>query len=216
MSIGGRVKNFFSKASVKGLLSTFILIIPTIISAFGYVIPKWCKILLIVVLLVINSINIYWEYRNPIQPKDILEAMVHSIWKGPTANHIRANVMLYDSTSKKLEVRYRYNMGGHIDRFLKIHPKRGCAGKTYHSKQPTAVDLNKVDHKGYLMDPEKVWKKMESILSVPIVNLPNTSEVIGVLNVDSDLEINEVGFKDQEIMRAVIRFADLISKTLTS
>lgn len=208
-----KIKKLLSLASVRATISTAILLIPILIGWMRW--PWYVNSILLLLLGVMNAVWVYYERKKEhIRIEELLKLLVLSIWGREHSSHFRANVMMHDPKKDELKITYRYNMEGYIDRFLKIPSNVGCAGHAFTNKRPFYVDLTKVTHEKYLIDSRKVWKAMKSILSVPVFNPDNPDEVIGVLNVDSDLDIQTVKFNDESVIITVSAYADIIGKLL--
>ena len=116
------------------------------------------------------------------------------------------------SKPKELQIKYRYNMAGHVDRDFCVKQSEGCAGRAFTRKMPQWVDLTVPDaHGAFGIDTSKVWTNMKSLLSVPIIL---NDKVLGTLNIDSDLKIDKSRFNQEKIYTVTQAYADLIAVLL--
>ena len=210
-----RFARFVKLSGIKSALSTLILIIPLALGVWENLeIPY--KVLLIVATAGINFVFVYSDYKQPSwRIEDLLELMVKSLWGSEQSSHFRSNVMLYNSKTRKLQIRYRYNMMGAIDRNLALEPDRGCAGKAFKDENAFWVDLTRASHESYLVDSKRVWSDMKSVMSVPICL---DDKVVGVLNIDSNLELNRVFLLDDgennKVLSIARAYSDLVAEWL--
>ncbi len=209
------VKRFFKHSGVKSALSTIILVIPL---ALGLWTGADIRISVFLVILT-GAINAFFVYYDLLQPSweinDMLEFMVKTLWGADQASHFRSNVMLYNSKSKKLNIKYRYNMMGFKDRNIKLDSGQGCAGKAFKDEKTFWVDLTTCTHEKYLVDSSRIWDGMKSIMSVPIYV---DDEIMGVLNIDSNLELSKVFMEDakisEKILNSATAYSDLVARWL--
>jgi transcriptional regulator with GAF, ATPase, and Fis domain len=210
-----RTGQFIKISSVKSALSTLILIIPLALGLWESLGILY-KALLIIMTALLNFIFVYYDYKRPAwKIENLLELMVKSLWGADQSSHFRSNIMIYDSKTKKLKIEHSYNMMGAVDRNLELELDRGCAGKAFTDKNTFWVDLTQAAHEKYLIDPQKVWSSMKSVMSIPIFL---DDEVIGVLNIDSDLELNKVFLLDNrgdnKVLNIASAYSDLIAEWL--
>ncbi|MQY67925.1 MAG: hypothetical protein GH150_00875 [Hadesarchaea archaeon] len=209
------IKTIFGFPITRAALSTLSLII-MIVLGIWITIELWIRISFIVILAIINFCLIYFSIKRPpgFSIENFLRTMVNSIWGGK-ANHFRANVMLYNPKTKKSEIKYAINMDGHKDRYFQLDVNKGCTGHAFQHKKPYWVDLTKVTHQDYLVDPTKVWEKMKSILSVPIFDPENPQKKpLGTLNVDADLKLKLSKLNKEKVYLIVNTYSDWIGKLL--
>lgn len=192
-------------------LSTLLLIIPIVIGVWESL-DLIYQAGIISVLGILNFCFVYYEYKQPsLEIEDILELMVKSLWGPENSSHFRSNVMLYNPKSRKLQIKYRYNMMGAVDRDFQLAVGRGCAGRAFSEKMPFWVDILKSSHEKYYVDSGKVWKSMKTVMSVPIYLQEDPA---GVLNVDSDLDMNTSKFNDENVYIIVNAYSDMIARLL--
>jgi hypothetical protein len=207
------IKRFLEHSSVKSALSTLILIIP-IVLGFWNNLDIYPKAGFVTATALLNVVFVYYDYKKPgWEIEKMLELMVKSLWgtsDGPA--HFRSNVMIYDSKANKLRVKHSYNMMGARDRDIVLEPNQGCAGSCYSSGEPFWVDITEMDtHKIYSIDPQKVWQDMKSVMSVPIFEGRKT---IGVLNIDSNLDLATSKLDEEKVYSIASGYSDLIASLL--
>lgn len=140
--------------------------------------------------------------------------MILSLWM-KKREHFRANVMIDNPKKKILTINYSSaNMMGAVDRNFCIKYNQGCTGEAFTKKKVTVVDLKQKSHKDYQINPSNVWSEMKSILSVPIFEDGNPSKVIGVLNIDSDLDVASTRFLDTNVINVVNTYSDWTSELM--
>lgn len=111
-------------------------------------------------------------------------------------------------------MKYRCNMMGAKDRNLILEPNQGCAGQAFTNNTPHVVDLTQATHGQYSIDKNKVWSSMKSVMSVPICDDEDHLNVIGVLNIDSDLDVNTAKFFDDKVLNTANVYSDLVADWL--
>ena len=208
-----KIRRFLEHSSVKSALSTLILIVP-IVLGFWDNIDIYVKAGFVMVTALLNVIFVYYDYKKPAwKIEKMLELMVKSLWgtsDGPA--HFRSNVMMYDSKVNKLRIKTSYNMMGARDRDIVLEPNQGCAGNCYSTGQPFWVDITAMDiHKKYSIDPQKVWANMKSVMSVPIFE---DSKPIGVLNIDSDLDLATSKLDEEKAYINASAYSNMIASLL--
>lgn len=195
----------------RSALSTLLLIIPIVIGlweSLGF----YPQIGLIVVLGVINFYFVYHEYKQPgLEIAELLELMVKSLWGRENVSHFRSNLMIFNPKTEKLQIKYRYNMMGAVDRNFEISKDQGCAGRAFSNNQTFWVDILKSPHEKFFVESGKVWSSMRSVMSVPVTNGKTT---VGVLNVDSDLDLQTSGFVQEDVYSMVNAYSDVMGKVL--
>ena len=207
------IKRFIQHSGVKSSLSTLILIIPLALGLWENL-ELLYKILLIAATAILNLVFVYYDYKRPVwKIEDMLGLMAMSLW-GRDRSHFRSNVMLFDPKTKKLAIKYRCNMMGAIDRNLCLKPNQGCAGEAFTNNRAAVVDLIQATHDQYRIDPSQVWPTMKSVMSVPICDNEDHVHVIGVLNIDSDLEVNAAKFFDDKVLNTANVYSDLVADWL--
>ena len=199
------------KLSTKTALSTLILIIPLALGLWENLDFVY-KILLILVTGVLNIVFVYYDYKQPTwEIRNLLELMVRSLWGPNQASHFRSNIMVQDHKTKKLCIKDHYNMMGAIDRAFTVDPNQGCAGRAFSTQRPFWVDVTKSTHEKYLIDSGQVWASMKSVMSVPIVL---QGKNMGVLNIDSDLDINTSKLNQEKVYSTAMAYSDIIARLL--
>jgi transcriptional regulator with GAF, ATPase, and Fis domain len=210
-----RFKRFIKLSGVKSALSTLILIIPLAFGLWTNLDTSY-KVLLIAVTAALNTAFVLYDYKRPAwKIEDMLELMVKSLWGAGEASHFRSNVMIYNDKTKKLQIKHSYNMMGHEDRKISLDVGQGCAGKAFQDQTAFWVDLTKATHEEYNVKSTKVWSEMKSVMSVPICS---DDEVIGTLNIDSNLELSKVFLldlsNDNKVLNIARAYSDLVAEWL--
>lgn len=213
MRIEHYIKRFIKLPGVKSALSTLLVLLP-VVTGFW---ENWAtiyKILLVVVFALVNFIFVYIDSKQPSwKINDMLELMITSLW-GKEAHHFRSNVMILNSKTNKFHIQHSCHMQGAIDRKLSLGLNEGCAGRAFSTNEPFVVDLTKATHAQYGIDATRVWNSMKSVMSVPICDDEHGEHVIGVLNIDSDLDNDTVNFFEDKVLNTVNAYADLIGEWL--
>lgn len=146
----------------------------------------------------------------------------------PEVKFVRTNLMEHDDHSGRLCVWESFNMEDDDDEHLEIDDTSGVSGYVYHRCEDPVVftvDDAPADDPRATVDPpeadEAVRDEVRTILSVPIYHpyapsnpRPGPEDKIGVLNFDSDLPEDELGWDRSETLNAAITISDLIAPTL--
>lgn len=111
---------------------------------------------------------------------------------------------------KCLFIKYHYNMDGHEDLNVILHPGRGVAGKAYKENSPkigdtTLMDLPGADDWNLTQAEKALTKEIKSLVSIPIRDDKNKYKVLGVLNVDSTDELHKTPFRNKEFQNELLR-----------
>lgn len=206
-----KVRRISRLSTIRSALSTLILIIPLILG-FWETLELQYKILLILLTGVLNFVFIFYEYKQPtLEVGSLLELMVKSLWGPSQSAHFRSNVMVQDTKTKKLHINHSYNMMGHVDRDFKLDINQGCAGRAFSMNKPFWVNITESTHEKYLVDSGQVWSNMKSVMSVPV---SLQGKVVGVLNIDSDLELNASELNQEKVYSTAIAYSDIIARLL--
>jgi hypothetical protein len=155
----------------------------------------------------------------PQQPtiKQLLETCARAFVPG---GHVRANVMTFtaDRLRRKVNRATAFNMAGDSDEELEIGATAGASGKAMLHRRAAVADLtllqiSSVPPWGLSADEQAhVRPKLKSILSVPIFHPVNANGgLLGTLQVDSDLTVEEAGFNKPEAAELMQQFADVLS-----
>jgi len=204
-------KRILRLSATRSALSTLLLIVPIVIGLWGSL-DLIYKAGLIVLLGIVNFYFVYHEYKQPnLEVGKLLELMVKSLWGPEHSSHFRSNIMIYDPKTAKLQIKHHYNMMGAVDRDFQLDKDQGCAGRAFSNKQPFLVDILKSSHERYFVDSGKVWSSMKSVMSVPIFIEKTT---IGVLNIDSDLDMKTSQFAKDKVLIVVNAYSDVIAEIL--
>lgn len=145
---------------------------------------------------------------RPVLAREYLGLMIRGWFQGRT-EHFRANVMLWDPIARKLGVWAAYGMddAGVRELALTLFPGQGCAGQAFVHKRVFYVDLAVHRHEEYGVQADHVWAEMRSILSMPILH---GGEVVGILSVDSDLNLADTGFAQRSLYEDLSKYATMI------
>jgi hypothetical protein len=141
---------------------------------------------------------------------------------GYPQRHARANVMLPCSDNRRcVDPELTFNMENDGDADLEIDATAGVTGEAWIHRTPAFGDLALALQSGgptWGLRPQetaKVRQGLRSVLSVPIFDPDNpTGQLLGTLQVDSDLTFQEMGFDVQERREIAERFADVIALLL--
>ncbi len=138
----------------------------------------------------------------------------------PSGRHVRANVMTFtaDGLRRRVNRTTAFNMADDPDAGLEITATAGASGKAVHFRRAAIADLTllqitSVPPWGLSADEQAhVRPKLKSILSVPIFHpVDVNSRLLGTLQVDSDLTVEEAGFNQPEAAELMQQFADVLS-----
>ncbi len=210
---------FWRNPTLYVFLSLLVYAIPSLLNLTQFFpLPLWLQILLFgVAIAAAISLNFWSSKRVYVNPEKILELMVKSVFPPEILPNIRANIMIFERglfRKGKLRIKYAYNMLGMPDRYLELLPNQGCAGVAFTKGTIHSVDLTKYSHGDYRVPSDKVWKEMKSIISFPIRRVTNKREVIGVLNIDSSLPMDKVGFLSKNVRLILGGYAEILGELL--
>jgi hypothetical protein len=124
----------------------------------------------------------------------------------------RANIMLLDPRDNLLKITAQYNMEGKVDRNISLSSTAGCAGDALQNNQEAFFDIRGSTHSKLHVNPDKVWKELKSIISMPI--RASNGNRLGVLNIDSDNTIDQTKFYDVEFKNAMGLVSDAFGSFL--
>jgi hypothetical protein len=154
--------------------------------------------------------------------RKVLEAC--AVAYGYPSKHVRSNIMRLCQANQRrrcVDPELTFNMTNDPDRDLEIDAAAGVTGEVWTHRTPVWGDLGLVlQHGGpsWGLRPAeiaKVRRELRSILSVPIFDPENSAgDLLGTLQVDSDLTFSEMGFDVQERREIAERFADVIALLL--
>ena len=134
--------------------------------------------------------------------------------------HVRANVMTFsaDGARRKVNASTAFNMENDPDRDLEIDSTAAASGKAVSERRAAVADLvllqiTAVPTWGLRADEQaQVRHTLKSILSVPVFNPDDVDgPLLGSLQVDSDLTVEEAGFNRPEASELLQQFADVLS-----
>jgi len=138
----------------------------------------------------------------------------------PGGRHVRANVMTFtaDRLRRSVNKATAFNMADDPDADLEIAATAGASGKAVLYRRAAVADLTLlqlIDTPPWgltTLEQARVRPKLKSILSVPIFHPANAKgPLLGTLQVDSDLTVEEAGFNKPEAAELMQQFADVLS-----
>jgi hypothetical protein len=142
----------------------------------------------------------------------ILRLTLNSL-TGINQKNYRANIMLLDLSDNLLKIAVKYNMAGHRDQNITIKPNTGGIGEALMNDRVARVDLLLNRHSYYQLDENQIWEEMKSLYSIPIHD--KKGYLLGVLNIDSKLDIRETKFyNNPEFDQCVELAADILGEIL--
>lgn len=167
-------------------------------------------------LLQISSKDMGIIYTPRIKPelKPVLDLflrfMVRSIF--PDTPKYRANIMILDVVNNQLIIFSSYNMQDDKDQTLKISANTGGAGKAIEIDDIEPVDLNVYSHGRYRINPDLIWEKMKSLVSIPIHD--SRDAIIGVLNIDCEQKLYDSGFLEDRFKQNLRLASSLVGQII--
>jgi hypothetical protein len=150
--------------------------------------------------------------------KELLEACA----KGcvPRGRHVRANVMTFsaDRSRRRVNRSTAFNMENDPDCDLEVDATASASGKAVSDRRAAVADLALLQITAaptWGLRPSeqaRVRPTLRSVLSVPVFNPHDVDgSLLGTLQVDSDLTVEEAGFNRHEAAELLQRFADVLS-----
>lgn len=161
------------------------------------------------------------ESKQEIVIRELLESCARSFV--PHDKHVRANVMMFspDRARRQVHAATAYNMENDPDRALEIAATAAASGKAVTERRAAVADLGllritAIPAWGLKADEQaQVRPTLMSILTVPIFNPEDIDgPLLGSLQVDSDLTVEEAGFTKPESAELLQQFADILSLLL--
>ena len=138
----------------------------------------------------------------------------------PPGRHVRSNVMTFNAagTRRYVNSATAFNMETDPDRDLEIDANAAASGRAVTERRAAVADLVLLQITaqppwGLRVDEQaRVRATLKSILSVPIFNPDDVDgPLLGTLQVDSDLTMEEAGFIRPESAELLQQFADVLS-----
>jgi len=138
----------------------------------------------------------------------------------PPGRHVRSNVMTFNAagTRRYVNSATAFNMETDPDRDLEIDANAAASGRAVTERRAAVADLVLLQITaqppwGLRVDEQaRVRPTLKSILSVPIFNPDDVDgPLLGTLQVDSDLTMEEAGFIRPESAELLQQFADVLS-----
>lgn len=164
---------------------------------------------------------VWLESRQEIAIRELLETCAHSFV--PRDRHVRANMMTFspDRTRRQVHASTAYNMEHDPDRDLEIGATAAASGKAVAERRAAVADLVLLQITAappwglQASEQARVRPTLKSILTVPIFNPEDIDgPLLGSLQVDSDLTVEEAGFTRPESAELLQQFADVLSLLL--
>ena len=138
----------------------------------------------------------------------------------PRGRHVRANVMTFnaDGTRRHVNASTAFNMESDPDRDLEIDATAAASGKAVSDRRAAVADLVLLQITAAptwglrAQEQARVRPTLKSILTVPVFNPKDVDgPLLGTLQVDSDLTVEEAGFNKPEAAELLQQFADVLS-----
>lgn len=164
---------------------------------------------------------VWLESKQEIAIRKLLESCARSFV--PRGKHVRANMMTFstDRTRRRVHAATAYNMDADPDRNLEIAAAAAASGKAITERRAAVADLGLLQITSgpswglQSSEQAQVRPTLRSILTVPIFNPEDIDgHLLGSLQVDSDLSVEEAGFNRPESAELLQQFADLLSLLL--
>lgn len=140
----------------------------------------------------------------------------------PEGANIRANIMVANPVSGQLAIQWSVGMEiNEAERGIEWEIGKGCTGLAFQDRATVWGDLSPFQHMPYNeakgFDGQLPWgltpsqwqltNHLGSILAIPIAHPDDQTVMIGCLNVDSALPLEESGFLDERICSVLTEFA---------
>ena len=138
----------------------------------------------------------------------------------PPGRHVRSNVMTFNAAGTRRHVNSAtaFNMETDPDRDLEIDANAAASGRAVTERRAAVADLVLLQITAQppwelrVDEQARVRPTLKSILSVPIFNPDDVDgPLLGTLQVDSDLTMEEAGFIRPESAELLQQFADVLS-----
>jgi hypothetical protein len=164
---------------------------------------------------------VWLESKQEVAIRELLETCARSFV--PRDKHVRANMMTFtaDRARRQVHAATAYNMDHDPDRNLEVGATAAASGKAVTERRAAVADLGLLRitaTPAWGMKTEeqmRVRPTLMSILTVPIFNPEDIDgPLLGSLQVDSDLTVEEAGFTKPESAELLQQFADLLSLLL--
>jgi hypothetical protein len=155
---------------------------------------------------------------DPVTIRALLETCAKAFV--PRGMHVRANVMTFnaDGTRRQVNASTAFNMEGDPDRDLEIDSTAAASGKAVSDRRAAVADLVLLQITAAptwglrAQEQVRVRPTLKSILTVPVFNPKDVDgPLLGTLQVDSDLTVEEAGFNKPEAAELLQQFADVLS-----
>lgn len=163
---------------------------------------------------------VWLETSQEIAVRQLLETCARSFIRD---KHVRANMMTFspDGTRRRVHTSTAFNMANDPDQGLQIGATAAASGKAVAERRAAVADLVLLQITAApawglrASEQALVRPTLKSILSVPIFNPEDVDgPLLGSLQVDSDLTVEEAGFTKPEAAELLQQFADVLSLLL--
>jgi hypothetical protein len=163
---------------------------------------------------------VWLESKQEAAVRQLLESCARSFVRD---KHIRANMMTFspDGTRRQVHASTAFNMANDPDQDLEIGATAAASGKAIVGRRAAVADLVLLQITAApawglrAAEQARVRPTLKSILSVPIFNPENVDgPLLGSLQVDSDLTVEEAAFNKPESAELLQQFADVLSLIL--
>jgi hypothetical protein len=164
---------------------------------------------------------VWLESKQEIAIRELLETCAHSFV--PRGKHVRGNIMTFsaDRTRRQVHAATAYNMDADPDRDLMVGAHAAASGRAVAERRAAVADLGLLRITATpawglkAEEQTRVRPTLMSVLTVPIFNPEDIDgPLLGSLQVDSDLTVEEAGFTKPEAGERLQQFADLFSLLL--
>lgn len=165
---------------------------------------------------------VWLESKQEIAIRELLVICARSFV--PSDKHIRANMMMFspDRTRRQVHAATAYNMDNDPDNSLEVNATAAASGKAVSERRAAVADLGLLQITAappwglQAAEQARVRPTLKSILAVPIFNPQDIDgPLLGTLQVDSDLTVEEAGFNKPESAELLQQFGDVLSLLLS-
>ena len=163
---------------------------------------------------------VWLETQQEAAVRQLLETCARSFIR---ESHVRANMMTFsaDGMRRRVHASTAFNMATDPDQDLDIGATAAASGKAVAERRAAVADLVLLQITAAppwgltASEQARVRPTLKSILSVPIFNPEDVDgPLLGSLQVDSDLTVEEAGFNKPEAAELLQQFADVLSLLL--
>jgi len=163
---------------------------------------------------------VWLESTQEATVRQLLESCARSFVRD---KHVRANMMTFspDGARRQVHTSTAFNMANDPDQDLEIGATAAASGKAVAARCAAVADLVLLQITAApawglrAAEQARVRPTLKSILSVPIFNPEDVDgPLLGSLQVDSDLTVEEAAFNKPESAELLQQFADVLSLIL--